>query len=124
MNAGAGVYLGTEAANAEQALASAVNAPGRRPLGGAAASAAAAATSTVAAAGGSIVGPYAGLVTNTVANLQGIGITWTNVTAPALLEAITTHTNPQLILTALQTGKPAAHMERDRTARPGLRQPA
>ena len=106
MNAGAGVYLGTEAANAEQALASAVNAPVQGLLGGGAASVTAAATGSVAAAGGSIVGPYASLVTNTVANLQGIGITWTNVTAPALLQAITTHTNPQLILTALQTGNP------------------
>ena len=106
LNAGAGAYLSAEAANAEQALASAVNAPVQGLLGGGAASAAAAATGTVAAAGGSIVDPYASLVTNTVANLQSIGNTWTNVTAAALLQAITTHTNPQLILTALQTGNP------------------
>ncbi len=85
-------------------LTNAVNAPVQGLLGGGAASGAAAATSTVAAAGGSIVDPYASLVTNTVSNLQSIGNTWASVTAPALLQAITMHTNPQLILTALQTG--------------------
>jgi hypothetical protein len=102
MNAGAGAYLSAEAANAEQALASAVNAPAQGLLGGGPVAGAAAATS--AAAG--IVGPYESLVTNTVANLQGIGSTWNTVTAPALLQAITTYTNPQLILGALQTGNP------------------
>ena len=102
MNAGAGAYLGAEAANAEQALASAVNAPVQGLLGGGAGAGAAAATS--AAAG--ITGPYESLVTNTVANLQGIGSTWATVTAPAVFKAMTTYTNSQLILGALQTGNP------------------
>jgi hypothetical protein len=101
MNAGAGAYLSAEAANAERALASAVNAPVQGLLGGGAAAGAAATTSTAG-----IVGPYESLVTNTVANLQTIGSTWTSVTAPALLRAITTYTNPQLVLAALQTGNP------------------
>jgi hypothetical protein len=89
INAGAGAYLGTEAANAEQAL-----------LG--AGAGAAAATSTT----GGIAGPYESLVANTVANMQGIGSTWATVTAPAVFKAMTTFTNPQLILGALQTGNP------------------
>jgi hypothetical protein len=89
MNAGAGAYLGTEAANAEQAL-----------LG--AGAGAAAATSTTAG----IAGPYESLAVNTAANLQGIGSTWATVTAPAVLKAMTTYTNPQLILGGLQTGNP------------------
>jgi len=105
LNAGAGAYLSAEAANAEQVLANAVNAPVQGLLGGGAASGAAATTGAVTAAGG-IVGPYASLVTNTFANLQSIGNTWTNVTAPALLQAVATHATPQLILTALQTGSP------------------
>ncbi|MCV7102684.1 PE family protein [Mycobacterium palustre] len=100
LNGGARTYLATEAANAAQAAASAVNglvramfvndaAPGR-----------------AAVAVGDVVGPYQSLFTDTAANLQGIGETWTNVTAPALLQTIATQTNPQLILTALQTGSP------------------
>ena len=89
MNAGAAAYLGTEAANAEQTL-----------LG--AGAGAAAATSTTAG----IAGPYESLVANTVANMQGIGRTWATVTAPAVFKAMTTFTNPQLILGALQTGNP------------------
>jgi hypothetical protein len=98
MNAGAGAYLGTEAANAEQALTTAVNAPLQGLLGGGAG--AAAATSTTAG----IAGPYESLVANTAANLQGIGSTWATVTAPAVFRAMTT--SPQLILGALQTGNP------------------
>lgn len=89
MNAGAAAYLGTEAANAEQAL-----------LG--AGAGAAATTSTTAG----LAGPYESLVANTVANMQGIGSTWATVTAPAVFKAMTTFTNPQLILGALQTGNP------------------
>ncbi|OBI91791.1 PE family protein [Mycobacterium sp. 1245805.9] len=99
MNAGAGAYLSTEAANAEQTLASAVNAPVQGLLGGGAAAA------TSDALG--IVGPYESLAANTTANLQGIGNTWTTVTAPAVFKAMTTtFTNPQLLLGALQTGNP------------------
>jgi hypothetical protein len=53
----------------------------------------------------SIVGPYQSLITNTAANLQGIGNTWANVTAPALLRTFT-QTNPQLIISALANGNP------------------
>ncbi|OBI13016.1 hypothetical protein A5712_05990 [Mycobacterium sp. E2327] len=98
MNAGAGAYLSTEAANAEQALASAVNAPVQGLIGGGAAAA------TSDALG--IAGPYESLATNTAANLQSIGNTWTTVTAPAMFKAMSTYTNPQLILGALQTGNP------------------
>jgi PE family protein len=97
MNAGAGAYLSAEAANAEQALASAANAPMQGLLGGAAAA-------TTGTAG--IAGPYESLVTNTVGNLQSMSTTWGGVTAPATLQAFTTYTNPQLVLAALQTGNP------------------
>src|SRR5262249_55354558 len=59
-----------------------------------------------AVAGCGIVGAYESLITNTAADLQGIGNAWTNVTAPALARAITTHANPQPIVTALQNGIP------------------
>lgn len=74
LNAGAGAYLTTDAANA--------------------------------AAGNSIVGAYESLFMNTAANLQSIDTTWTTVTTPALLQAITTHANPQPFLSALTTGNP------------------
>ena len=98
LNAGAGAYLSTETANAEQALTNAVNAPVQGLLAGGAT--AGAATNAVTAA--SIVGPYESLVNNTVANLQSIGNIWTTVTAPALLQSITTQINPQSIVTALE----------------------
>lgn len=74
LNAGAGAYLATDAANAAQALG--------------------------AAAGGSIVAPYESLLANTAANLQTLSATWTNVTAPALMRAITTNplTSPGQLL--------------------------
>ncbi|OBK47035.1 PE family protein [Mycobacterium sp. 1081908.1] len=97
MNAGAGAYLGTEAANAEQALTGAVDAPLQGLLGGGAA----AATSTA-----DIAGPYESLVANTAANLQGIGRTWSTVTAPAVFQAMSTYASPQLVLGAFQTGNP------------------
>jgi len=98
LNAGAGAYLSTETANAEQALTNAVNAPVQGLLAGGAT--AGAATNAVTAA--SIVGPYESLVNNTVANLQSIGNIWTTVTAPALLQSITAQINPQSIVTALE----------------------
>ena len=104
LNAGAGAYLSSEAANVEQALANTVNAPVQGLLGGSGTAGAAATSNAVAAAGGSIVGPYESLVNNTVANLQSIGNTWTNVTAPALVHAITTQTNQ--IVTGLESGNP------------------
>jgi PE family len=104
LNAGAGAYLSTEVANVEQALTNAVNAPAQALLGSASASSAAAGSS--AGSAGTIIGPYRSLVTNTVANLQGIGNIWSNVTAPALLRAITTQTNPQLIVAALEGNPP------------------
>jgi PE family len=97
LNAGAGAYLSAEAANAEQALASAVNAPAQGLFGGGAA-----ATNDLAG----IAGPYESLLANTAANMQGIGSTWATVTAPAMLQAMTTNTNPQVILGALQSGNP------------------
>jgi hypothetical protein len=100
LNAGAGAYLGAEAANVEQTVASGVNAPVQAMLGNGAAPGGAAVTT------GGVVGPYQSLIANTAANLQGIARTWTNVTAPALMQAIATQTNPQLILTALQSGNP------------------
>jgi PE family len=102
LSAGAGAYLSTEAANAGQALANASNAPVQALLGGASASGAAAASS--AAAVGTIAAPYQSLVANTATNLQGIGDTWSNVTAPALLRAITAPTNAPLIISALEGG--------------------
>jgi PE family len=105
LNAGAGAYLGAEAANVEQTVASAVDSPvqamlghGGAPGGGAIA--------------GGVVGPYQSLIANTAANLQSIVRTWTNVSAPALLHAIGTQTNPQLILTALQSGNPLTVLTR------------
>src|SRR5436305_945573 len=89
LNAGAGAYLATEAANVEQAAASAANAPVQGLLGGSSPAAAAASS-----AAGGIVGPYESLFANTTANLHSLGTTWTNVTAPALLRAIGTQTNP------------------------------
>jgi PE family len=100
LNAGAGAYLSADVANAEQALTSAANAPVQALHGGGAA-----ATSAATAAAG-IVGPYESLFANTVANLRSIGSIWTNVTAPALVQAITTHAYPQLIIGALATGNP------------------
>lgn len=101
MNGGAGAYLATEAANVGQAAASAVNGPVQAMLGSAAA------PGRAAAAAGDVVGPYQSLFANTAVNLQGIAKTWTNVTAPALLQAISAQTNPQLILAALQSGSPS-----------------
>jgi hypothetical protein len=99
LNAGAGAYLSTEAANAAQALTNAVNAPVQGLLAGGA-TGGAATTNAVTAA--SIVGPYESLVNNTVANLQSIGNIGATVTAPALLQSITTHINPQSIVTVLE----------------------
>ncbi|OBI46055.1 PE family protein [Mycobacterium sp. E796] len=85
MNAGAGAYLSSEAANAKLIEGGAAAATSD-PLG--------------------IAGPYESLAANTVSNLQGIGNTWATVTAPAVFKAMSTYTNPQLILGALQTGNP------------------
>lgn len=104
LNAGAGAYLSTEAANAAQAVASAVNGPVRGLLADGVAARVAAASSALTASGNDIVGPYQSLFTNTVANLRGLSTTWANVTQPALLQAIATQTNPQPFLTALTTG--------------------
>jgi hypothetical protein len=65
-----------------------------------------AAPGRAAAAVGDVVGPYQSLFADTAANLQGIAKTWSNVTAPALLQAISTQTNPEAIVTALQSGSP------------------
>jgi hypothetical protein len=96
LNAGAGAYVSTEVANAEQALQNAVSAPARTLLGesstgtGAAAATGVAATSAatgVTCSGGATFSPYESLISNTAANLQRLGHTWTNVTAPGLLGA-------------------------------------
>jgi hypothetical protein len=98
LSAGGEAYLAAEAANIEQAAASAVNAPVQAMLQSAVAQGGAAASA------GGLVGPYQSLVANTAENLQAISRTWTNVTAPALLQVVATQTNPELILTALQSG--------------------
>jgi hypothetical protein len=93
LNGGAGAYVSTEVANAEQALQNAVSTPARTLLGdssirtGAAAATGAAASSAATGVTGSGGGPYESLITNTAANLQRLGHTWTNVTAPGLLRA-------------------------------------
>jgi hypothetical protein len=67
---------------------------------------AAAYLSTDAAAASSIGGAYQSLFTNTAANVQSLSTTWTNVTAPALLQAIHTDANLRPLLSALTTGNP------------------
>jgi PE family protein len=132
LNAGAGAYLSTEVANAEQAVANAVNAPVQALLGqssigtgaavaagesagsaatsavsGASSAIRAAATSSLTSAGfsGNILAPYGSLVTNTLGNLQGISTAWDYVTTPALLQALTSPAGyPQLILSSLANG--------------------
>ncbi len=113
LNAGAGAYLNTEAANARQALTSAVNAPAQTLLGAENAAAGAAASQNAqlssiagaAASAGSIAAPYESLLANTSANLQGIGTTWAGVTAPAVMQMLTTQFGtPQSLLSALQAG--------------------
>lgn len=104
LNAGAGAYLSAESANAQQALACAVNAPTSGLLGSGAGVSAAAATS---AAVGGIVGPYETLFANTAAHLQSIGTTWTTVTAPALFQSVSANTSPQMLISAVQGGGPA-----------------
>jgi hypothetical protein len=65
-----------------------------------------AATTGAATPAAGIVGPYRSLFTNTVANLGNMGSIWANVTAPAVVRAITTQANPLPILGALSTGNP------------------
>ncbi|WP_158017123.1 PE family protein [Mycobacterium basiliense] len=104
LSGGANAYLSTEAANAEQTLLSAVNAPARALLGQPLTGTGAGAAEFVAAAATSSAIPasYQNLLANTTASLQGIGSTWANSTVPALLHAVTGY--PQLISTSLQNG--------------------
>ena len=60
------------------------------------------ASSFTAAAASAGADPFQNLIANTTANLQRIGNTWNNTTAPALLRAVTGY--PQLISTSLATG--------------------
>lgn len=88
LSAGAGAYVSAEGFNVAQGLLNSVNVP------------------TLALLGGQVsVAPYQSLVANTMGNLQSIGNTWANVTAPALSQALITQTNPQVI-TALESGNP------------------
>lgn len=106
LNASAVAYQSAEAANAGQILLTAVNAPAEALLGqpliaagtGAAVSQNAGSS---AAAASSITGS---LIADTATNLQRIGNTWANKTAPTLLQAVTHY--PQLISTSLATGNP------------------
>ncbi len=113
LNTGAGAYLNAEAANAQQALASAVNAPAKALLGAETAAAGAAASQNVglgsiagaAASAGSMAAPYESLLANSSANLQSIGSTWANVTAPAVAQTLATQFGtPQAILGAVEGG--------------------
>jgi len=113
LNTGAGAYLNAEAANAQQALASAVNAPAKALLGAETAAAGAAASQNVglgsiagaAASAGSVAAPYESLLANSSANLQSIGSTWANVTAPAVAQTLATQFGtPQAILGAVEGG--------------------
>jgi hypothetical protein len=131
LNVGAGSYVSTEVANAQQSLVNAVNAPSRallgHPLIGTGTRAAGSQNAGLGASGGA-AGPtvtggaitsgvmraaampavtgmppaYQNLIANTVANLQGIGNTFVNVTEPVLLHAITGY--PELIIMSLQSG--------------------
>lgn len=127
LNGGAAAYLGTEIANAEQALISAVNAPAQTllghpliPTGGASAvgqgvgaimaagrgavDAAAGATAALAAeATPGIAGPYQDLIANTSANLQSLGSTWATNPAPFLRQIVANQmAYGQTIATSLQ----------------------
>jgi hypothetical protein len=112
LNSGASAYANAEAANVQQTLASAVNAPAKALLGaetvvGAAASqnASLGAVAGAAASVNSIAAPYESLLSNTAVNLQSIGNTWTNVTAPAVLRTLTTQFgSPQMIMNSLESG--------------------
>ena len=118
LNAGAGSYVSTEVANAQQSLVNAVNAPSQallgHPLIGPGSGGAAGSTVT----GGAIVSgvmraaaiptitglppAYQNLIADTVASLEGIGNTFANVTVPVVIHAITGY--PELIITSLQSG--------------------
>jgi hypothetical protein len=114
LNAGASAYTNAEAANAQQIVANAVNAPAKALLGGenivgvaAGQNAGAVAVADAAASGNSIVAPYERLLSNTAVNMQSISNAWANVTEPALLQTVTTQLgSPQLIANSLQTGNP------------------
>uniref|UniRef100_UPI00389B3174 PE family protein n=1 Tax=Mycobacterium sp. HUMS_1102779 TaxID=3383487 RepID=UPI00389B3174 len=111
LSSGATAYAATEAANVQQTLTAAVNAPANTLLAVQSGAAAAAqnagqgAVANAAASANSLVAPYESLLANTNANLQSIGTTWTSVTEPALMQTFTTQFgSPQQILTAVESG--------------------
>ncbi|ORB84241.1 hypothetical protein B1987_11045 [Mycobacterium kansasii] len=97
LNGGAAAYLSTEIFNAEQALISAVTAPAQTLLGHPLLG------PTAAPATPGIAGPYQDLVTNTAANLQSLGSTWTSNPAPLLRRIVANQmAYGQTIATSLQ----------------------
>jgi hypothetical protein len=111
LNSGATAYAATEAANVQQTLAAAVNAPAKTLLGiesdaaAAGQNVGAGAVANAAASANSIAAPYESLLANTNASLQSIGTSWATVTEPALAQAFTTQFgNPQTLLTAVSSG--------------------
>lgn len=114
LNAGANAYAGAEAANVQHMAVTAANVPAKALLGMDSGAAVAAgqnagggAVAGAAASGNAIAAPYERLLSNSAANLQTIGNTWTNVTAPAVRQTLTTEFgSPQLIMNSLQNGNP------------------
>ncbi|WP_156689647.1 PE family protein [Mycobacterium sp. Marseille-P9652] len=96
LNAGAAAYVGTEAANAEQALLGALTAPAATAPAGAAA-----VTDPI----GGAFGAYSSLFSNTSTNMQILGRSWATGTLPAMFQAFGSQFNmPLAFFTALQTG--------------------
>lgn len=100
LNGTAAAYAGAEAANAQQIVTNALNAPVQSLAGGASITTAAATVTS-----GSIGGAYEALAANTAANMGNLANTWLHQTAPAMLRAATGY--PQLIATSLATGNVA-----------------
>ncbi len=108
LKAGAGSYIETELANAQQAMAS-ITTPANALLSesavrtGAGVAAGVSTTSGLTGFQNAVAGPYQGLLTTSTASLRAI----VNNAGPALVEAITTGPGaPQQVVTALESGNP------------------
>ncbi len=84
VDAGAGAYISTEFANAEQTLLNAMNAPAQSLIGSAAASPAAALEDF----GATLAEPYQALIANTAANLQALDTAVSANPAPFLRQVL------------------------------------
>ncbi|MGO9509231.1 MAG: PE family protein [Mycobacterium sp.] len=88
VDAGAGAYISTEFANAEQTLLNAMDAPAQSLIGGAAASPAAALEDF----GATVARPYQALIANTTANLQALNTAVSANPAPFLRQVLANET--------------------------------